>query len=200
MGSNNIFPYWHVNVPESQRTASCPDFLLNLSPKDLAIISTPDSDYQVLTWEQVRLIIAENRLDLFQRIPSDLRRYKAFTYRLAQRYGTVTDFILKQRLQWESPVQPRGRPFEYTDDFKVLYNDWPYGIDEKIVHLVVWTKFSLETDPSTGDLTDEARCQIDEFVSKSFLWHIDPGQVRIHPHSQHFFMFSACSCCLRVLD
>lgn len=198
MGSNNIPPYWHVNVPESQRTASCPDFLLNLSPKDLAIISTPDTDYQVLMWEEVRSIIAKNRLDLFQRIPSDLRRYKAFTYKLSQQYGTVTNFILNQRLRWESPVQPRGRPFEHPDDIKVLYNDWPYGIDKKIVHLVVWTKFSLEEDPSTGDLTGEARCQIDKFVSESFLQHVDPDQVCIHVHDIHHIFYILLSAYFRL--
>jgi len=54
------------------------------------------------------------------------------------------------------------------DDIKILYNDWPYGIDEKIVHLVVWTKFDLEDDPATDDLTPEARKEIDEYVNRTF--------------------------------
>ena len=54
------------------------------------------------------------------------------------------------------------------DDIRILYNDWPYGIDEKIVHLVVWTKFELDEDPVTGDSTPEMRKQIDEYVTKTF--------------------------------
>lgn len=33
-----------------------------------------------------------------------------------------------------------------VDDIKIIYNDWPYGIDKSIVHLCVWTKFPLDVD------------------------------------------------------
>jgi len=57
------------------------------------------------------------------------------------------------------------------DDYKFLYNDWPYGVDERIVHLVVWTKFDLTVDPTSpeGDLTSEARAGIDRFVDEVFV-------------------------------
>ena len=51
---------------------------------------------------------------------------------------------------------------------KVLYNDWPYGVDPNIVHLVVWTKFDLEDDPIADDLTPAAREKIDQFVEEAF--------------------------------
>ncbi|ODH12684.1 hypothetical protein ACO22_08019 [Paracoccidioides brasiliensis] len=54
------------------------------------------------------------------------------------------------------------------DDFKILYNDWPYGVEEDIVHLVVWTKFELEDDPATDDLTPRMRREIDVFVERTF--------------------------------
>ena len=34
----------------------------------------------------------------------------------------------------------------WIDDVKIIYNDWPYGIDKSIVHLCVWTKFPLDVD------------------------------------------------------
>ena len=57
---------------------------------------------------------------------------------------------------------------------KILYNDWPYGIDSRIVHLVVWTKFELRPAPVSpsnpnGDLTPEARRQINDFVDRTFV-------------------------------
>lgn len=55
-----------------------------------------------------------------------------------------------------------------TDDIKILFNDWPYGIDSRIVHLVVWVKFPFEEDAVTGDLTDAARNEIDRYVDKTF--------------------------------
>ncbi|KAL2180393.1 uncharacterized protein P884DRAFT_255508 [Thermothelomyces heterothallicus CBS 202.75] len=169
MGSTTQdLPYWQVNVPEHLRTAECPDFLRNISDKDRGIISTPDSEYQRDSWAVVQQKVAQNRLELFQRVPSDLRRYLAYTWKLRQDYGSVMNFILSERLRWTLPITPRGRPFEFDDDVKVLRNDWPYGIDERIVHLVVWTKFALEEDPETGDLTDAARAEIDAYVRKKF--------------------------------
>ncbi|KAL2018695.1 hypothetical protein VTK56DRAFT_469 [Thermocarpiscus australiensis] len=169
MGSaDQNLPYWQVNVPEHLRTAECPEFLRNLSEKDRRIISTPDSEYQMDSWPVVQQKVRQNRLDLFQRVPSDLRRYLAFTWKLKQDYGSVMNFILTQRLQWSLPITPKGRPFEFDEDIKILRNDWPYGIDRRIVHLVVWTKFPLEEDPATGDLTDQARAEIDAYVRKTF--------------------------------
>ena len=67
---------------------------------------------------------------------------------------------------------------EKVDDYKILFNDWPYGVEKDIIHLVVWTKFELEDDPATDDLTPRARNEIDEFVGKTFRAKMPPGQVR----------------------
>jgi hypothetical protein len=137
----------------------------------------PDSAFRVLSWEEVCAIIQGNGLEAFQRIPSELRRYKAFTYRLAKQYGSIASFILQERLKWHAPVQARGLPFQCADDVKILWNDWPYGLDKRIVHLVVWTKFELKSDKTNGDLTDKARAEIDTFVSKTFRSRVPPENV-----------------------
>lgn len=62
-------------------------------------------------------------------------------------------------------------------DIKILYNDWPYGIDKSIVHLVVWTKFLLEDDPETDDLTPKMRKEIDEYVAGMFGSRVPPDKV-----------------------
>ena len=49
-----------------------------------------------------------------------------------------------------------------------MYNDWPYGIDPDIVHLVVWTKFELPDDEETGRCTAESRQEIDDYVQETF--------------------------------
>lgn len=59
-------------------------------------------------------------------------------------------------------------PFANAADYTILYNDWPYGIDPDITHLVVWTKFLLEDDPETGFLTRESHKLIDDFVTRTF--------------------------------
>ncbi len=180
MGSLDVVPFWHVNVPERDRSPDCPEFLRGLNPKDLMGVSTPDSAYEILPWADVTRIVTTNRLERFQRVPSQLRRYKEFTYRTAQRHGTIADFVLNERLRWTAPVRPRGRPFEFADDYKVLYNDWPYGLDSRIIHLVVWTKFELVANNTTGDLTDTARAEIEGYVTKTFRSKMPEGHVSFY--------------------
>ena len=68
-----------------------------------------------------------------------------------------------------------------VDDIKILYNDWPYGIDKKIIHLVVWTKFDLEEDPVTGDLTLKARKEISDYVNIIFCKRVPFDRVSTLP-------------------
>ena len=63
-------PYWLVNVPEDQRSSTCPDFLVNASAKDQRILSTPDRHYHVLTWAEVQDIVRESYQQLLFTPPS----------------------------------------------------------------------------------------------------------------------------------
>jgi hypothetical protein len=53
-------PYWNVNIPTEMQTAKCPDFLLNLSEKDIGILSTTDEDYQRQSWPEVQELVSES--------------------------------------------------------------------------------------------------------------------------------------------
>lgn len=57
-----------------------------------------------------------NRLELFKRVPSDLRRYRKYIADIKREYGSVMNLILKERVQW-SEVTPRGEAFEYPGAF-----------------------------------------------------------------------------------
>lgn len=60
-------------------------------------------------------------------------------------------------------------PFEDERDFKILPNDWPYGMEPGIVHVVVWLKNRLETEPGRGDMTETSRRQTEGFVQRRFV-------------------------------
>ena len=49
------------------------------------------------------------------------------------------------------------------------------------MHLVVWTKFDIEDDPATGDLTPKARKELDDYVSKTFCKWMLSEQVIVLP-------------------
>jgi len=51
-------PFWRVNVPRDQWPTWCPDFLEDMSEKDKKIIGTPDEEYQVLTWAEVKELVS----------------------------------------------------------------------------------------------------------------------------------------------
>ena len=45
------------------------------------------------------------------------------------------------------------------------------------MHLVIWTKFVLEDDPETNDLTPKMRKEIDEYVDKTFRTRVPSDNV-----------------------
>ncbi|CAK7565615.1 MAG: hypothetical protein SEPTF4163_003537 [Sporothrix epigloea] len=188
MGSatRSDLPYWQVNVPTAQRTSVCPDFLRNISAKDQRIVGTAQAEFSVLSWLDVQEIVANNHLDRFQRDPLALRRYLEFSWGLKQQYGSAVNFVLQERLHWsiaELQESAAAAPedivpdFSRKDDVQILCNDWPYGIDERIVHLVVWTKFPLTEDPQTGDVTDSTRAAIAAYVDTTFGAYLPAGHV-----------------------
>ena len=142
--SRKGLPYWQINVSEGERLDECPDFLAVISDKDRGIISTPDSEYRRDTWAEVRQKVRQNRIDLFKRVPSELRRYLAYSWQLRKEDGSVMNFILTQRLHWTQPLLARGKPFQAADDIRILWNDWPcellewqkqrrYGLPESLL-------------------------------------------------------------------
>lgn len=155
----------------------------------------------------------DNRLDLFQRVPSELRLYREYCHQLVERYGSVMDFVMRERLGWTN-LTPSGPPFSnpgkyppvhaaavsgcsakphLSDDYMILFNDWPYGIDTRCVHLVVWTKFPLPPDPTSaiGDVSPETRAMIQSFVDQTFgakdvIWFLNWASLKSIHSVEHF--------------
>jgi hypothetical protein len=97
------------------------------------------------------------------------------------KYGTVPNYIMAERLRW-TPVNAASSkgpvfhcesavPFKNQKDYKILPNDWPYGLENGITHIIVWLKTRLEAEPTKGDLTDRSRRLVERYIEKTF---IDP--------------------------
>lgn len=97
-------------------------------------------------------------------------------------YGSMTNYLMEHRLpkSWGAlPFTPASHiPFADPSDFCVLSNDWPYGLTPDITHIVVWTRTVISTDPETGDVTDESRKLIRDFVKTYFADRLGPGGER----------------------
>ncbi|KAE8392747.1 hypothetical protein BDV23DRAFT_181168 [Aspergillus alliaceus] len=179
--SGESLPYWLVNVPRDRWPVECPSFLRDIGEKNIQILSTPDEQYKRQGWELVKEIVKTNQIDRFQRLPSDLRKYLEYKEWIIAEYGSIMRFVVKERLRWgegrPDDLKPKGRPFEFDEDIRILYNDWPYGVEKDIIHLVVWTKFELEDDPATDDLTPQARQEIYDYVRMTFCSRIPSERV-----------------------
>ncbi|KAJ9627398.1 hypothetical protein H2204_009809 [Knufia peltigerae] len=159
-----------------------------LTALDREILSMSDDDFHPHTWEELKQIIAENNLSLFKRWPSDLRRYIKWSAETKAAYGTIPNFIMRERLKWaplpsstaqtgplfaiESPI-----PFAHEADYKILVNDWPYGLAKGIRHIIVWLKVRLESEPTRGDMTPRSRQQVEDFIQTRFVDRVNdlPG-------------------------
>ena len=66
-------------------------------------------------------------------------------------------------------------PFENPSDYRVLVNDWPYGMSDNMRHIVVWTRTTIATDDNVGDMTPESRQVVTDFVKRYFIDKLGPG-------------------------
>ncbi|KAL8858305.1 MAG: hypothetical protein Q9178_005168 [Gyalolechia marmorata] len=165
---------------ESQRSLDEDSPAFNLTEKDRENLARKDEDFEPHTWDNLKQIIANNDLESLRRWPSDLKRYLQWTEQTRQAYGTITNYICQERLHWqplpttnaeEGPlfhVENRV-PFVDPRDFKVMYNDWPYGMTGDITHIVVWLKTRFDVEPTVGDLLPQSRQLIEAFVQHTFV-------------------------------
>ncbi|KAF4541488.1 hypothetical protein BFW01_g12762 [Lasiodiplodia theobromae] len=151
----------------------------HLTDLDKRILALPSDDhFTPHSWTSLRQLIAANDLHLLTRSPSQTRAYLDWTSDVRRRFGSITNYLLRERLRWTPAVQDEVQgiafacadptPFAHPDDFLVLRNDWPYGLDPGIVHICVWLKTPLDLKPEDGDLTDRARDQVEDFVTATF--------------------------------
>lgn len=121
------------------------------------------------------------------------------------------NYICQRRLYWQStPVSPAESesdgssstaspaavfafknpvPFADPEDYRILRNDWPYGLDPGISHLVVWLRTPIAVKSDEGHLTDESRALIVAFVHKKFVARLAQDPERFPDPQSHVMWF-----------
>lgn len=150
-----------------------------LTPTDRENLAGGDENFKPHNWQDLKEIIAANNLEILKRKPSDLRRYISWTNQTKATYGSITTFILSERLHWEiSPTPHEGSPsfqpnstvpFTDTSDYKILLNDWPYGFTRDVTHIIAWSKIRLPEQKPEGYLTPESTALVEGFVQRTFV-------------------------------
>jgi len=150
----------------------------NLTELDRRVLSQTDEEYTLLSWEFIKAAIAENRLDKLTRLPSQLRKYRAWSEDIREQYGSITNFLVQKRLYWqplpsdEVDSAPKFAaqntiPFAERSDYRILINDWPYGLEPGITHVCVWLKAPLPSD-ERGQMEPLSRELATSFVNETF--------------------------------
>jgi hypothetical protein len=114
------------------------------------------------------------------RLPSQLQAYRVWSTAIKVQYGSVTGFLLRKRLYWEplSLANPDGplkfaaksdTPFVERSDYRILINDWPYGLEPGIRHVCVWLKNRLPVDSHLGALLPKGTEMCRKFVEDTFV-------------------------------
>ncbi|KAG5950241.1 hypothetical protein E4U53_005340 [Claviceps sorghi] len=153
--------------------APCAEASFPLTDTDKWVLSQTDDEFKKHDWQDLKQIIGNNQLSVLKRSPSDLRRYMSWTAETKAQYGSMTQYLLANRLPavWgQPPFTPESHiPFAKTSDYRVLLNDWPYGLERNITHLVVWTRTPIPTEDEGGDMTPESRALVADFVTRYFV-------------------------------
>lgn len=108
-------------------------------------------------------------MGILRRTPQDLRNYILWYSGVEKQYGSITEFVRQERLKWEYPIVARDAAlFNHPDDFKIIRNDWPYGLSDGITHLVIWSKVRIPIDPDTSLPRTETTATIGGFLRRIF--------------------------------
>lgn len=136
------------------------------------------------TWAELRDIIKYNDLNSFARSKPETEKYHAFKAELKNKGTTVFKHLVVNTLKWRTEEQVKNLKddeisvpasgdalFSNASDLKVVKNDFPYYFEDDVVHLCVWTKRRIESDPNSalGDLSTEMRALIERYVNKTFV-------------------------------
>lgn len=124
--------------------------------------------FSKISWSEVKTIVASNDLSKLTRSPNQLLAYQRWKSQTLLHFESIEQFILHERLHWTLPIVPNSDTvFQDRSDWKCLPNDFPYGLEDNIKHLVIWLKPKLPITPD-GELTGDALKSVDRFVKEMF--------------------------------
>ncbi|KAK1989735.1 hypothetical protein LX36DRAFT_664955 [Colletotrichum falcatum] len=140
-----------------------------LSDKDIKALRDGSEQSEPQSWEEVETAIAAGEMGRLRRSPRDLRNYILWHSEVGNSHGSVVEYVRLERLRWLQPIAAlNAEPFAHADDWKVIWNDWPYDLADGMMHLVVWCKNRIAVDPETGLPTEHSMRLIESFLDRTF--------------------------------
>lgn len=140
-----------------------------------------------LSFDDIKQLIDQNKLDSFGRCFSQAKRYKYHFRDYIAKFPNSTPFkrLVCKQLQWaplaifEDPSVPDSKiEIKFTDsrlfydkqDLKFLLNEYPYNFSNDVTHLLLWTKVPISGDKDSpiGDISPNDRKLVNAFLNLNF--------------------------------
>ncbi|KAJ1809715.1 hypothetical protein LPJ56_004492 [Coemansia sp. RSA 2599] len=133
------------------------------------------------TWEEVKLVVAAERLDLLGRTIEKELAYREDMKKVREEYGSVLNYVRTVKL---------AAFIQQTDSqHLVIPNDYPYALPDNVLHYIVWSKEKL----TEGNVPDPViQCIFEERLDKDigpgryeWIWFVNPPHLQSIPEVNH---------------
>ncbi|KAJ1719395.1 hypothetical protein LPJ53_005838 [Coemansia erecta] len=133
------------------------------------------------TWEEVRQIVAAERLDLLGRITEKELAYREDMQKIREEYCSVVAYI--QQVKLGDFIR------DTVSEFLMIPNDYPYSLPDNTLHYIVWSKIKL----TPGTVPDavvkqlfESRLDKEIGAEKyEWVWFVNPPHLQSIPEVIH---------------
>lgn len=139
-----------------------------------------------LSWEELKEIVSRYELAKLGRSAEQLQKYNDFRDQMKEAHIDLATRLFITTLKWLPQdadihmsaeeavrlIKPEDtRPFCNPHDVCITLNDFPYSIEGKTLHFLVWVKFPMNPDPESeiGDIDDSMKQIIEKYVDLTFV-------------------------------
>ncbi|KAJ2723584.1 hypothetical protein GGI07_002539 [Coemansia sp. Benny D115] len=137
--------------------------------------------HRVYSWDEVKQVVAAERLDLLGRVTDKELAYRDDMRKIREEYGSVVAYI--QQVKLGVFLKDSG------SQFLMIPNDYPYALPDNTMHYIVWSKDKLTAgimpDPVIQQLFES---RLDEEIGAGkyeWVWFVNPPHLQSIPEVVH---------------
>lgn len=115
-----------------------------------------------LTWEECSEIVSSGALDKLARSAEQRGQYISGIAKLGEKYKTIVDAICIDKLKYPNEEDPETSKLRVIESQKpttkiisFVPNDFPYYLDDNILHYLLWSNVSISGDEADAIITEK---------------------------------------------
>ncbi|KAJ2834555.1 hypothetical protein GGI24_000348 [Coemansia furcata] len=133
------------------------------------------------TWDEIKQIVAAERLELLSRTTEQERVYTEHMQLLSQEHGSASAYVLKIKLA--SFIADDSR------EYLIIPNDYPYALEPDMSHFIVWSKPKLASGIVPAPVIKHMiGSYLDEHIGESkyeWTWFVNQPHLQSIPDVSH---------------